>query len=195
MIIHSANFITSAARLDQCPADTLPEVAFVGRSNVGKSSLINKLLSRRRIAHTSGQPGKTQTLNYYLINERFYLVDLPGYGYARVSKAKKAGWGPLIDAYLGKRGPLRLVVQLVDLRHPPSREDRVMQELLSRLERARTVAGTKADKLKQSELARQERLIRAELPVPPGVAFIPSSAQTGAGIAELWSVIEAAVGT
>lgn len=193
MIIRSADFILSVASLSQCPGDGLPEVAFVGRSNVGKSSLINKLLGRRQLARTSGRPGKTQTLNYFLINEAFYLVDLPGYGYAEVSKSIKTAWAPLIDAYLGRREPLRTVVQLVDLRHPPSRDDRMMQAMLRTVGRSCIVAGTKLDKLSRNERARNEKVVREELPVGPGVPFVPTSAQDGTGMVDLWARLEEAV--
>lgn len=193
MIVRSCVFITSATHVSQCPPSGLPEVAFVGRSNVGKSSLINKLLNRRQLARTSRLPGKTQMLNYFLINEQFYLVDLPGYGYARVSKTKRAGWGPLIDSYLGQRTSLRLVVQLVDLRHPPSAEDKLMAAMLAALGRTRTIAGTKADKLKRGELARQERAICAALPGSTTVPFVRTSADSGMGMEALWKEIERAL--
>jgi GTP-binding protein len=193
MIIRSAEFIVSVASLSQCPGDGLPEVAFVGRSNVGKSSLINKLLGRRQLARTSGRPGKTQTLNYFLINDTFYLVDLPGYGYAQVSKSLKTAWAPLIDSYLGRRQPLRAVVQLVDLRHPPSKDDRLMQAMLRTTGRSCIVAGTKLDKLSRNERVRNEKVIRQELPVRPSVPFIPTSAQDGAGMEDLWASLEEAV--
>ncbi len=192
MIVRSAEFITSAARLDQCPAAEWPEIAFVGRSNVGKSSLINRLLQRRHLVHTSGQPGKTRTLNFFAVNMAVYFVDLPGYGYARVGKQVQAGWGPLIERYLAQRTTLRLVVHLVDLRHAPSREDRLMRRMLVDQGRPALTVCTKADKLSRSEAARQLRLIGQELDLR-GQPAIAVSSTTGAGMESLWAHLDDAL--
>ncbi len=194
MIVRSAEFITSAARLDQCPAAEWPEIAFVGRSNVGKSSLINRLLQRRHLVHTSGQPGKTRTLNFFAVNRAVYFVDLPGYGYARVGKQVQAGWGPLIERYLAQRTTLRLVVHLVDLRHAPSREDHLMRRMLVDQGRPALTVCTKADKLSRSETARQLRLIGQELDLRGQPAIAVSSA-TGAGMESLWAHLDDALAT
>ena len=191
MIIRSVEFVTSAARLDQCPTPAFPEIAFAGRSNVGKSSLINRLLQRRRLAHTSGQPGKTRLLNFFSVNGAVYFVDLPGYGYAKVGKQVQAGWGPLIERYLEHRPTLALVVHLVDLRHVPSREDRLMQRMLVDLGRPALIVCTKADKLSRSGVARQLRMIAQELDLR-GRPIVAVSAAAGTGMDELWSHLDAA---
>lgn len=194
MIIRSVEFITSAARFDQCPTTRFPEIAFAGRSNVGKSSLINRLLQRRRLAHTSGQPGKTRTLNFFSVNEALYFVDLPGYGYARVGKQVQAGWGPLIERYLAQRSTLKLVVHLVDLRHAPSREDRLMQRMLVEMGRPALVVCTKADKLSKSEAARHLRMIEQELDLR-GRPVIAVSSAAGTGMDQLWRHLDDAAST
>src|SRR6478609_10651462 len=134
MKVNEAEFIISAVGPSQYPEDALPEIALAGRSNVGKSSLINCLISRRNLARTSSQPGKTQTLNYYKVNQDLYFVDLPGYGYAKVSKTKREQWGKFIESYLLNRETLKLVLQLVDLRHPPSKDDQAMYEWLRHMD-------------------------------------------------------------
>lgn len=147
MKVNQAEFVISAVGPSQYPEDALPEIALAGRSNVGKSSLINCLISRKNLARTSSQPGKTQTLNYYKINQDLYFVDLPGYGYAKVSKTKREQWGKFIESYLMNRETLRLVMQLVDLRHPPSKDDQAMYEWLRHNDVPVLVVATKADKI------------------------------------------------
>lgn len=190
MIIRSAEFVTSAVRAEQYPTTGFPEVAFVGRSNVGKSSLLNKLVNRRQLARTSGHPGKTQLINFFSINESLHLVDLPGYGYARVSKQQQATWGPMVETYLQRRSQLRLVVQLIDLRHEPSREDKQMNEWLRHFGVPLLVVTTKADKLSRTERDKQERMIRRELQISAPEALIVTSAGKGTGIEDVWNVIE-----
>ena len=163
MIIKQADLIISAGFASQFPASVFPEIAFAGRSNVGKSSLINALLARKKLAHTSSKPGKTQTINFYLINSAFHLVDLPGYGYAAVSKVKKAGWGELIDQYLKNRPGLGLVVHLVDARHEPSALDKQMAEVLRTCNIPSLVVATKRDKLARSVRMRQAQMIKDSL--------------------------------
>ncbi|MHB1627964.1 MAG: ribosome biogenesis GTP-binding protein YihA/YsxC [Bacilli bacterium] len=191
VIIRSATFLTSAVRLDQCPADGKPEIAFVGRSNVGKSSLLNKLLNRRHLARISGQPGKTQLINFFHINEQFYLVDLPGYGYAKVSKEVQATWGPMIERYLIERTPLALVVHLIDIRHAPSREDELMHNWLAHIDRPRLIVATKADKISRGVHEKQRKMIRTALKLQAAERIILTSADTGAGIEETWDAIAA----
>lgn len=163
MKIKQSEFVISAVRKNQYPVDGMPEVAFAGRSNVGKSSLINSLLSRKNLARTSGKPGKTQTLNFYLVNQRFHLVDLPGYGFAKVSKEIKDKWSGFIEEYLTGRPNLRGVIQLVDLRHPPSEEDVMMYEWLKHLRIPFLLVATKADKIARGQYLRHRKIIREKL--------------------------------
>lgn len=190
MKIHSCEFIISAAGEHQFPADGLPELALAGRSNVGKSSLINTMLQRRNLARTSSQPGKTQTLNYYRINQSLYFVDFPGYGYARVSKTQREAWGRLAERYLRQRQSLKLVLQLVDLRHPPSADDRNMYDWLSHYGIPMCVVATKADKISRNQMPKHVKVIRQTLGMPADVPLIVFSSQTGLGRDDLWSLIE-----
>ncbi|TJY41462.1 YihA family ribosome biogenesis GTP-binding protein [Cohnella pontilimi] len=193
MKIKSSEFVISAAGESQFPVDGLPEVALAGRSNVGKSSLINKMLLRRNLARTSAQPGKTQTLNYYLINGELYFVDFPGYGYAKVSKSQREAWGKLAERYLRDRKPLKLVLQLVDLRHPPSADDRNMYAWLSHYGIPMCVVATKADKISRNQIPKHAKIVRQTLGMPGHVPLIVFSSETGQGREELWSLIEQAV--
>lgn len=187
MIIRSVDLVISAAAQGQFPPSNYPEIAFVGRSNVGKSSLINALLNRKRVAYVSGRPGKTQTINFFNINERFHLVDLPGYGYAAVSKSKKAGWGKLIEQYLKNRPQLRLVLHLVDSRHEPSELDLVMAEMLQSFHRPRLVVGTKRDKYAKSQWQKQASMLQKSLSLEaPPQLFTVNEAQPRQ---ELWQRI------
>ena len=163
MKIVSSEFIISAVRKEQYPADGLPEIAFAGRSNVGKSSLINALINRKNLARTSGRPGKTQTLNFYLINEKFHLVDLPGYGFAKVSKDVKQKWSEFIETYLTGRPNLAGIIQLVDLRHPPSQEDIIMYEWVRHLQIPSLLVATKADKISKGQHLKHRKIIREKL--------------------------------
>jgi GTP-binding protein len=189
MKIKQSEFVISAVGPSQYPEDGIPEVALAGRSNVGKSSLINKMLLRRNLARTSQQPGKTQTLNYYKINGELYFVDFPGYGYAKVSKSEREAWGKMIERYLRGREPLKLVLQLVDLRHPPSAEDQRMYEWLSHYEIPMTVVATKADKVSRSQWPKHAKVIRQTLGMPGQVPLLLFSSETGQGRDELWSLI------
>jgi GTP-binding protein len=190
MKIKQSEFVISAVGPSQYPVDGLPEVALCGRSNVGKSSLINKMLLRRNLARTSGQPGKTQTLNYYKINEDLYFVDFPGYGYARVAKTQRLSWGKMIELYLQEREPLKLVLQLVDLRHPPSVEDVKMFAWLSHYDLPMCVVATKTDKVSRSQWIKHTKIVRQTLGMPGHVPLILFSSETGQGRDELWSLIE-----
>ena len=193
MIIKTSEFVISAAGESQFPTDGLPEVALAGRSNVGKSSLINRMLGRRNLARTSSQPGKTQTLNYYLINGSMFFVDFPGYGYARVSKTQREAWGKLAERYLKDRQPLKLVLQLVDLRHAPSAEDRRMFEWLSHYRIPMCVVATKADKISRNHYLKHAKIVRQTLGMPEHFPLILFSSETGQGRDELWSLIEQSV--
>lgn len=189
MKVTSARFLVGAASPRQFPSPYLPEVAFVGKSNVGKSSLINSLLERKNLVKTSGSPGKTRQINFFLINERFCFADLPGYGFARVAKAERAAWRPLAEAYLGRRPVLRGVVMIVDARHATSPLDREMRAWLAHFGLPTVVVANKADKLGQGELARQRRLLGGDL--CGGELPLAYSARTGQGRQALWALLEA----
>ena len=150
MKVKSADIVISAVKPEQYPEQDFPEFALAGRSNVGKSSFINKMLNRKSLARTSSKPGKTQTLNFYLINEEFHFVDVPGYGYAKVSKTERAAWGKMIETYLTKREQLRAVVLIVDLRHPPTNDDVMMYQFLKHYDLPCIIINTKADKVSKS---------------------------------------------
>lgn len=160
MEIKQSEFITSAVTKAQYPMDDKAEIAFVGRSNVGKSSIINSLTNRKGLAKVSGTPGKTRLINFFLINNSFYLVDLPGYGYAKVSKGEKEGWGKIIETYLLNRPQLKIVVLLVDCRHKPSNDDILMYKWIKYYGHETMVVATKKDKLTKNELVKSEKLIR-----------------------------------
>lgn len=161
--VKQSEFVTSAVRKDQYPTDLRPEIAFVGRSNVGKSSLINSITNRRHLAKVSGVPGKTRLVNFFLINNSFYLVDLPGYGYAKVSKVEKESWGKIIETYLVGREPLKKVVLLVDCRHKPTADDQMMLDWIRHFGYKAIIVATKSDKLTKNELRKSEQVIRETL--------------------------------
>ena len=191
MRVASAAIVESAGRLDQFPHGERPEVAFAGRSNVGKSSLINRLLGRRGLARTSSTPGRTRTINFYLLNETVLFADLPGYGYAKVSRSLQEDWWALVEGYLTHRAPLRGVVHLVDARHPPTDRDQGLQDFLVAVGAPSVVVLTKADKVPrgqrravQAAAARLLGLARPEM----GLFF---SAETGEGAPELWRAVDA----
>jgi GTP-binding protein len=191
MRVVSAAIVESAGRLDQFPRGERPEVAFAGRSNVGKSSLINRLLGRRGLARTSSTPGRTRTINFYLVNEAVLFADLPGYGYAKVSRSLQEDWWALVEGYLTHRVPLRGVVHLVDARHPPTDRDQGLQDFLVAVGAPSVVVLTKADKVPrgqrravQAAAARLLGLARPEM----GLFF---SAETGEGAPELWRAVDA----
>jgi len=188
--VNQAEFVISAVNPQQYPQDALPEIALVGRSNVGKSSLINSLINRKNLARTSSKPGKTQTLNFYKIENLFYFVDLPGYGFARVSKAEKAKWGKMIEEYLSKRENLRAIIQLVDMRHPPSSDDVAMYEWLVHSKLPAIVVATKADKISKGQWQKHLKVIRETLNLQKETPLYHYSAETKQGKDELWSEIE-----
>ncbi|MCI5649738.1 MAG: ribosome biogenesis GTP-binding protein YihA/YsxC [Fusicatenibacter sp.] len=166
------------------------EVAFAGKSNVGKSSLINALMNRKSLARTSAQPGKTQTINYYHINQDMYLVDLPGYGFARASEEVKAKWGKLIEDYLHQSEMLRAVFLLIDIRHAPSENDVIMYDWIMRNGYQPLIIATKLDKIKRSQISKQLKLIRDTLQAEKDTIVIPFSAETRQGREEIWTLIE-----
>ena len=171
MIIKSSEFIISAVKKNQYPIDNRVEIAFVGRSNVGKSSIINALTNRRHLAKVSQTPGKTRLINFFLINKDFYLVDLPGYGYAKVSKKEKESWGKTIDTYLHGREELKRVVLLVDSRHKPTADDIMMYEWIKHYGYDVIVVATKSDKLSNNELPKSRKLIKETLKLTPEDRF------------------------
>ena len=173
------------------PKDGRPEIAFLGRSNVGKSSLLNSLLQRRGLARTSNTPGRTQSINYFLINDNLYLVDLPGYGFAKVSKAMRKDWGAMAEDYLSQRDQLALCIQLIDARHGPTNLDMQLSEWLVFHEKDHLVVATKSDKLSSNELNKQLREIKKAL---PDSTVLPYSSQTGKGRDAIWAAIETALG-
>lgn len=166
------------------------EVAFAGKSNVGKSSLINGLMNRKSLARTSAEPGKTQTINFYNVNEELYLVDLPGYGYARVSKEESAKWGKMIENYLHTSKDLQAVFLLVDIRHAPAANDKMMYDWIVDSGFKPIIIATKLDKIKRSQVAKQLKLIRTTLQVLPDTKIIPFSAQTKQGRDEIWAIVD-----
>jgi GTP-binding protein len=193
MKITQAEFVKSALHPADYPRDGRPEIAFVGRSNVGKSSLLNALLSRRGLAKTSSTPGKTQTLNFFSVNGKYYFVDLPGYGFAKVPTKIKNEWGKALTEYLEHRAELRLVVALVDGRHAPSALDEEMLGLLDEAERPVLIVATKVDKLKQAERARVPQNVREGLGLDPEAEVVAVSAEKGTGIKGLWEILDEAL--
>ena len=186
MIIKQAEFIISAVGPKQYPEGDIPEIALAGRSNVGKSSLINRFINRKNLARTSGKPGKTQALNYYLINkDQFYFVDLPGYGFAQVSQSIKEQWGKFIEAYLLDRHNLKGVIQVVDLRHPPSKDDKMMYEWLSHMGKEILVVATKCDKISKGHWPKHAKQIREGLNAGKEQKIVVFSAETGQGLEEI----------
>jgi GTP-binding protein len=192
MNIKSAAFITSAVKPSQYPLPERPEVAFAGRSNVGKSSLINMLLGRKNLVKTSSTPGRTQTLNFFLINEGFYLTDLPGYGYAKVPEAVKKKWAPMVEQYLKSRAGLGAVVVILDIRRMPNQADHRLFAWLAHYKIPQIVVLTKADKLSKNKQARQHGRIAEDLRRNPS-SLIVFSAATGLGKRTLWKALEAAL--
>lgn len=184
MRITKAEYILSAVKPEQYPQGELPEIALVGRSNVGKSAFINTLTNRRSLARISGQPGKTRTLNFYLLNDAFYFVDLPGYGFAKVSQSQRQEWAVMIEKYLSQREQLIFLIQLVDIRHEPSKEDVQMYQWLRAFDAPRMIIMTKADKISKGRYLQQAKIIKNKLGLEPGVPIIPFSAVDGTGLEE-----------
>jgi GTP-binding protein len=192
--IREAELIAAAFSAKDFPRDAMPEVAFLGRSNVGKSSLINKLLERKNLARTSSTPGKTRGLFFYSIDSAFYFVDLPGYGYAKVSKSMRGSWAPLIDEYLSNRPDLKGCIHLVDCRHKPSEEDLLMSRWL-RHHQVRTVTvATKADKLSRGAMLNRLQQLRTELELTETDPLFPFSAVSGKGRDLIWKAVKDLLG-
>lgn len=190
MVIKSAEFEISAVKVDGCPSPNLGEVMFCGRSNVGKSSFINMLVNRKNLARTSSNPGKTQTLNFFLINNEFYFVDVPGYGYAKVSKSVKETFGKMIEEYLTKREALKAVFLLVDFRHKPSEDDVLMYDFLKYYNKKVFVIATKSDKVKNSERRKNKETIINTLNLKEEDRLIITSSEKREGIGEVYTVLD-----
>ena len=190
MVIKSVNLETVCGITSKLPENILPEIAFAGKSNVGKSSLINALMNRKSFARTSATPGKTQTINFYNINEELYLVYLPGYGYSKVSEQEKAKWGKLIEKYLHGSKQLKAVFLLIDIRHAPSANDKMMYEWIVAQGYHPIIIATKLDKIKRSQKDKQIKLIKQGLEVLPDTKVIPFSAETKQGRDEIWEFVE-----
>lgn len=190
MIIKQVSLETVCGVTSKLPVNDKPEVAFAGKSNVGKSSLINALMNRKSLARTSAQPGKTQTINYYNINDAMYFVDLPGYGYARANESVKAQWGKMIEDYLHKSRQLKCVLLLIDIRHAPSENDCIMYDWIVRNGYHPVIIATKLDKINRSQIQKQLKLIRTTLEVEEGTVMIPFSAETKQGREEIYELLD-----
>ncbi|MBS8265102.1 YihA family ribosome biogenesis GTP-binding protein [Mesobacillus boroniphilus] len=189
MKVNSAEIVISAVRPNQYPEGNLPEFALAGRSNVGKSSFINKMLNRKSLARTSSKPGKTQTLNFYLINEMLHFVDVPGYGYAKVSKSEREAWGKMIETYITSREQLKAMLMIVDLRHPPSKDDVMMYDFLKHYGIPVIIIATKADKIPKSKWQKHLKITKETLDLDPDDTIILFSSETGEGKDKTWSVL------
>lgn len=190
MKVHNAEIVISAVQPEQYPKTKIPEIALAGRSNVGKSSFINTLINRKSLARTSGKPGKTQTLNFYLIEEALHFVDVPGYGYAKVSKTERAKWGKMIETYITEREQLQAVVSLVDMRHDPTVDDIQMYNFLKYYNIPVIVVATKCDKIKKNQWNKHESAIKKNLDFDPSDDFIVFSSETKEGKDKAWAAIE-----
>ncbi len=190
MKVHNVEMIMSAVRPEQYPTEGYPEFALAGRSNVGKSSFINKMIGRKSLARTSSKPGKTQTLNFYKIEEQVFFVDVPGYGYAKVAKSSRETWGKFIQQYMTEREPLRAVIQIVDLRHAPSADDCAMYDFLVDNNMPAIVIATKADKIPKGKWEKHKKVVRETLAMRPYDALIVFSSEKGIGMDEAWKEIE-----
>lgn len=193
MKINKAEFVTSAVAPDHYPVHELPEVALAGRSNVGKSSFINKICQRKALARTSSKPGKTQTLNFFNINDEIMFVDVPGYGYAKVSKTEREKWGVMMEQYLTSQEALRGVVLLVDIRHEPTGDDVTMYNFLKHYDIPVIVVATKLDKIKKSQRQKHEAAVKRKLQFDPSDRFVAFSAETAEGKDEAWKAIYALI--
>ncbi|MBQ6875980.1 MAG: YihA family ribosome biogenesis GTP-binding protein [Lachnospiraceae bacterium] len=193
MIIKSVNLETVCGITSKLPVNTSPEIAFAGKSNVGKSSLINGLINRKNYARTSSEPGKTQTINFYNVNEQLYFVDLPGYGYAKVSQTSREKWGKMIEKYLHQSKQLKLVFLLVDIRHEPSANDIQMYEWICYQGFRPVIIATKSDKLSRNQIVKQTSVIKKTLGLKSGDILIPFSAVNKSGRDEIWALMEEAL--
>lgn len=190
MKVHNVEMVISAVRPEQYPEDGLPEFALAGRSNVGKSSFINRMIGRKSLARISSKPGKTQTLNFYKIEEQLFFVDVPGYGYAKVSKSEREAWGKMIERYITGREELKAVVQIVDLRHPPTADDCMMYDFLKHYNIPCIIIATKADKIPKGKWDKHKKIVKTTLNMDPNDPLIVFSSEKGLGFEEAWREIE-----
>lgn len=190
MDVQNVRLEAVGVKFEQFPETGYPEIAFAGRSNVGKSSLINGLINRKALARTSGQPGKTQTVNFYNVEEQLYFVDLPGYGYARTSKSNRESWGKMIEYYLNRRQTLGMIMLLVDIRHKPNENDQLMMSYIRNSGLEPLVIATKADKLKRSQVVKHVKVIADTLKLESTDQVIPFSSMTKQGKDEIWEEID-----
>lgn len=190
MQVKSSSLKYIGTNFSHYPMDGKPEIAFAGKSNVGKSTLINAILGRRALARTSSQPGKTRTINFYDVNDMMYVVDLPGYGYAKAPKSEIAKWGEMIETYLERREELRAIILLIDIRHEPGKNDIMMYDWLKHYGYDIIIAATKSDKINRSQIQKQLSLIKKTLKLQPGDVLIPFSGEKKTGVDELWAEIE-----
>ena len=193
MKVHNVELLISAVRPAQYPEGDLPEIALAGRSNVGKSSFINKMIGRKSMARISSKPGKTQTLNFYKLEEDLIFVDVPGYGYAKVSKTERAAWGKMIETYFTSRGVLKAVVLIVDLRHPPTADDCMMYDFLKHYNIPCIIVATKADKIPKGKWDKHKKIVKDELQMDKTDPLIVFSSETGLGIEAAWAEIESRI--
>lgn len=190
MKVTNAEIVISAVSKKQYPNDQLPEIALAGRSNVGKSSFINMLINRKNLARTSSKPGKTQTLNFYRINDAFYFVDVPGYGYAKVSKTEREKWGKMMEEYFQTRETLKAVFLITDIRHEPTRDDIQMYEFLKHFDLPVVVIATKLDKIPKGKRAQHIKRTLNTLQIDKGDLVLPFSSETGEGKDEAWGILK-----
>ncbi len=191
--INKSRYELTAVKPDQYPATIIPEIALLGRSNVGKSSIINTLLNRRGLARVSSEPGKTRGINFYNIDDTLYFVDLPGYGFAKVSKEARASWGRMIETYLNKRKQLKMVLMLVDIRHQPTADDRMMYNWIIEMDLPHLVVATKMDKITRGQVQGRLSDIRKTLGIKAGAGLIAYSSETRQGKDQVWKEIEQAI--
>lgn len=193
MELNNARYELTAVKPDQYPLGDMPEIALVGRSNVGKSTIINTLLNRKNLARVSSEPGKTRGINFYNIDDELYFVDLPGYGYAKVSKEQKGSWKDIIETYLNLRQQLKMVVMLVDIRHAPSEDDKIMYKWIMERGLSHLVVATKMDKISRSQVHARLQDIKKVLGLGDGITVIPFSSETRQGKEEIWAAIRASM--
>ncbi|GIN86930.1 putative GTP-binding protein EngB [Heyndrickxia sporothermodurans] len=190
MKVNNAELVISAVRKEQYPDERIPEFALAGRSNVGKSSFINKMINRKALARTSSKPGKTQTLNFYKIEDSLFFVDVPGYGFAKVSKKEREAWGKMIETYITTREQLCAVIQIVDLRHPPSKDDILMYDFLKHYQIPCVVIATKADKIPKGKWQKHLKVTKETLQFDPNDEIVIFSSETGEGKDKVWGILK-----
>lgn len=190
MKVNNVEMVISAVKPEQYPEDGLPEFALAGRSNVGKSSFINRMIGRKSYARISSKPGKTQTLNFYKIEEQLFFVDVPGYGYAKVSKTEREAWGKMIERYITARKVLRAVVLIIDLRHPPTKDDCMMYDFLKYYNIPAIIIATKADKIPKGKWDKHKNVVKEKLNMDKNDSLIVFSSEKGIGMEQAWAEIE-----